>query len=267
MGAALEVLGGLATAPGTTLTALTMNVGNSATIRSAGFDKRILLLQAWADNQAAGILRIRSPRLHDNVQGIRARVVASEADPLLPWIAPQRLYPQDVLTLEISGSATAGDIETAALLVYYEDLPGIAGRFIGPDELSKRAVHTLTVENSLATGTSGGYSGEEALNVEFDLLKQNVDYALVGYLVDAECAIVRWRGSDTGNIGVGGPGNESDKVLTAGWFVTLAQAFGMPLIPVFNAANRANVLLDCSQDEVGTDVIVTTILVELAPGR
>jgi hypothetical protein len=267
MAKALEVLGGIATAPGATLTALTMNTGNSATVRSAPFDRRIRLLQMWADNQVAGILRVRSARMHDNVQGIRMRVVASEPEPLLPWAAPHALFPQDALTLEISGSTVAGDIETAGFLVVYDDLPGIAGRFIGPDELSKRGVNVVTVENALATGTAGGYSGEAALNASFDLLKQNVDYAFVGYQVDAECAIVRWRGSDTGNLGVGGPGHAERKALTADWFVQLSRAFGDALIPVFNAANRAAILVDASQDENGTDVNVQTILVELSPMR
>lgn len=264
MGRALEVLAGFATAPSTTFTALTMASGNSATIRNAPFDAEILLLQAWADNQAVGTFRIRSPRLHDNVQGIRLDVTASDVAPLLPWGFRQPLTPQDALTLELTGSATAADIETAALLVHYADLPGVEARLLTWADVLERMVSLVTVENTLALGTAGGYSGEEAINAEFDLVKANTDYALLGYTVDAECAVVRWRGADTGNLGVGGPGNETLRHVTAEWFKRLSLAYDLPLIPVFNSANKAGILLDGAQDENGTDTTLTSFLAELS---
>jgi len=265
MGAALELLTGIATAPGTTFTTLTMAAGNSATVRNAPLERRVWLLQAWVDAQGAGTFRIRSPRLHDNVQGIRLDTTTGYPVPLLPWGTPQRLVPQDTLVLEITGSATSGDIETGCLLVWYEDLPGVSSRFIDVATLKSRMANLLTVENTLALGTAGGYSGEEAINAEFDLMKANTDYALLGYLVDAECAAVRWRGSDIGNIGVGGPGEPDIRELTKDWFVVLTEKYGIPLIPVFNSANRPGILVDGAQDENGTDVTVTSIFAELGP--
>lgn len=264
MGKALELLTGYVTAPGATLTGLTMASGNVLTIRNASIDSLIVLITAWTDNQGAGVLRIRSPKLHDNVQGIRLYTVVSEVRPLIPSWTKQKLVPQDTLIVELSGSATAGDIETACLLVYYADLPGVEARLITHEELVGRIKHIVTVENTLALGTAGGYSGEEAINAEFDLLRANTDYALLGYLVSAECACVRWRGSDTGNLGVGGPGNELEKEVTRDWFVTLSQKTGLPTIPVFNSANKAAILIDGVQDESGTDVTVTSILAELS---
>jgi hypothetical protein len=126
-----------------------------------------------------------------------------------------------------------------------------------------RIVNVFTVENTLSLGTSGGYSGEEAINAEFDLGKANVDYALLGYTVSAECAMVGWRGADTGNFRVGGPGNEVYKNLTADWFVRLSHAYDLPTIPVFNWSNKSGVLVDGVQDENGTDTTVTSIFAEL----
>lgn len=266
MGKALELLTGIVTAPSTTLTALTMSSGNSNTIRNAKEGSDIKLLTAWVDKQTAGVFRIRSPRLHDNVQGIRFSDVASQLTPLIDPRFPQKLVSQDTLTLELSGSATGGDIESAGLLVYYDDLPGVDGRFIDEAALKSRGVHIVTVENTLALGTAGGYSGEEALNAEFDLLRANTDYAMVGYTVTAECAAVRWRGSDFGNLGVGGPGSIGEAWLTQQWFTFLSGATGLPLIPVFNSANRASILVDGVTDENGTDTTVNLILVQLAPG-
>lgn len=262
--AALELLVGQATAPSTTLTGLTMNAGNSLTVRSAGEGSRVRLLQAWTDVQAAGVFRVKSPRMHDNVQGIRYTTVASDLAQLLPDGGPELLYPQDVLTAELSGSATAGDIETAAMLLYYDDLPGASARLETFDAILPRIVHTVTIENTLSLGTAGGYSGEEALNAEFSLLRANTDYALLGYVCSAECAAVRWRGVDTGNLGVGGPGDDSRRQDTRSWFVNLSRAFGAPCIPILNSANVAGVLIDGVQDENGTDVTVNTILAELS---
>lgn len=262
---ALEIITGFVTAPGTTFTALTLAAGNSLTIRNTDLETDIRMLNAWSDQQAAGNLRIRSPRLHDNVQGIRLFSVASEVEPLLPMQGPQKLISQDQLTVELTGSAVAGDIETACLLIYYHELPGINARFITPDELNSRGVNVMATENTLALGTLGGYSGEESIVAEFDNFKANVDYALVGYLTSAECACIRWRGSDTGNLGIGGPGNELRKQLTANWFVHLSEMFDLPLIPVFNSANKNAILLDGAQDENGADPTVTSILVQLAP--
>jgi hypothetical protein len=269
-GAALELLTGIVTAPDTTQTALTMNAGNSLTVRNAPIASGARLLTAWVDAQLRGILRVRSPNLHDNVQGMRFDTIASEVQPLIDPMFSQPLIPQDTLTVDLSGSATAGDIETASLLVYYPDLPGISARLVSPQEVAQRKVNIVTVENSLATGTAGGYSGEEALNADFDLLKANTDYALLGYLVSpvagqtvGECACVRWRGEATGNLGVGGPGTDTDRWLTHRWFVWLSERTGLPLIPVFNSASRAAILLDAGQDENGLDILVTSIFAQL----
>lgn len=264
MGKALELITGTVTAPGGTLTALTAASGNTFTIRNAPEGADIRLVQAWVDSQASGIFRIRSPRLHDNVQGIRLRHVASEVDPLLPMDVLQKLYPQDTLTVELSGSATAGDIETACLLVYYSDLPGIEGRFITPEDLKTRSKNILTVETQHTAGTSGGYSGEKLINADFDLLKGNTDYAILGYHVDAEVACVRYRSSDFGNLGLGGPGNDTDKNLTGEWFILVSKLTGEGMIPVFNSANASSLFVDLATDENGGTVNISTILAELS---
>lgn len=264
-GPALELVTGFATAPSTTFTALTMATGNSSTVRNCPDTKMVKLLEAWTDKQTAGAFRIRSPKLHDNVQGIRLADVASIVQGLLPSVSAQRLYPQDTLTLEVTGSGTAGDIETACMLIYYEDLPGSNARFIDRAEVQRRAVNMFTVENTIALGTAGGYSGEEAINAEFDLFKANTDYALLGYNVAVECACVRWRGADVGNYGLGGPGSEDLKPQTKDWFARISEKHGLPLIPVFNSANKFGILVDGAQDENGADTTLTSIFAELAP--
>jgi len=265
MGRALELITGFVTAPSTTFTPWTLASGNSLTIRNAALDSLIQLLQAWAKNQTAGTLRIRSPKLHDNVQGLRLDAASSDVKPLLPDRFMQKLIAQDTLVVEQTGSATSGDIESGAMLIYHADLPGTDARLLTADEVMERMVNLLTVENTLALGTAGGYSGEEAIDAEFDLLKANTDYAILGYLVDVECTSVRWRSSDFGNLGVGGPGDDLGRAYTRSWFMELSMKHGLALVPVFNSANKGNTLVDGAQDENGTDVTLTTILGELRP--
>jgi hypothetical protein len=269
-GQGLEVVSGFATAPGATLTAWTVATGNSLQIRSANFNKPVWLLGAWAFNQVAGVMRVRSPRLHDFVQGLRMRVSAANAEPLYPdsvgygWKQP--LIPQDVLVVEHSGSAVGGQIETGSLLVYYEDLPGIAGRFIDSDLLEKAGVNIIGQELSITTGVAGGYSGQVAINVTNDNFKANTDYALLGGMVDVRAGTIRVQGVDTGNLGVGFPAEPTQRHVTSNWFQRLSVAMRRPLIPVFNSANKTAILVDATGNQGAITTVVTLFMVELKAG-
>ncbi len=260
---ALEILSGKVVAPGSTFTGLSMFEGNSLTIRNAEAGSRVRLIQLWVDAQLKQVGRLRSPLLHDNVEGIRFRFGSGIVTPLLPPGQIQALEPQDTLVAELQGSTTTGNIETMCLLVHYENLPGIDANLISPEAALSNMVNVLTVENIISTGASGGYSGAEAINAESDLLHANTDYAILGYTVDTECACVRYSAAGFGNLGLGGPGNADYPCLTRGFFTDLSAAANLPLVPVFNSADRANVLVDVAQDENGADVVVTTYLAEL----
>lgn len=263
--AALEIISGFVTAPSTTFTAWTLASGNSLTVRNAPLDSKIQLIGMFATNQSAGQLRLRSPRLHDNVAGITLNVVADDNKNLFPLGAQQPLISQDTLVAEQTGSATAGDIEQGNILIYYDNLPGINGNFISPEDVSKRTKNIMTATNTLNLGSSGGYSGEETIVAEQDNFKANTDYALIGYQVSAQCGCVRWRGSDTGNLGVGGPGDATHGDITRHWFELLSLKYSLPLIPVFNSANKFSILVDGTQDEDYANVTLNSIFAELAP--
>ena len=268
MGQAMEILTGNATAPSTTFTALTMATGNSLTIRSADVRSQISLLSMWAFNNGAGAFRVRSPRLHDNQQGIRVQVGATTPVPRYPrWKFLQALIPQDVLVAEITGSATSGKIEMGSMLVYYSDLPGINARLITGDQLARWGMNMMGQTCAITAGSAGGYSGSAAVNAGsgLDNWKANTDYALVGYLVDAACCSVRIQGADVGNLGVGGPGAVTNPDLTSYWFAWLSEMYGIAAIPVFNAANKNAILVDVAQNDGGAAVNVTLFFVELKP--
>src|SRR5437870_3650244 len=152
MGAALEVISGRVVNPGAALTAWTMNTGDSLAVRNFDNPGRALLLDAWALGATAGVLRIRSPRLHDNVQGIRSQVLAATPQPLLPDVTRQPIVAQDTLIVEQSGGGAETDCGT--ILNYYSDLPGGDARLFALEDLQSRIRNVLTNEVSIVTGAT-----------------------------------------------------------------------------------------------------------------
>ena len=264
MGPALDTITSTGTAIGATLAASTIASGDSFTIKNAPLNSDVFLLQTWQDNQAAGQLRIRSPKMHDNVDAIRTRVAIGDLSPLLPMRAPQRLYPQDTLIVEIAGSATAGDIESNVMQVYYADLPGQAARFITPDVLKQRMKNLIGIRLAITLGTTAGYNGAKAINADVDQLHANVDYAILGMTTDTETAAICLRGPDTGNLRVSVPGEPGLVHVCNEWFIRLSRAFNLPLIPIINAANKGGTLVDCVNDENGGTANVTVWAAELS---
>jgi hypothetical protein len=271
MGRGLELVSSFVTAPGAVLTAAAACAGNSLQIRSADVKSKVLLLETWAFNQVAGTLRIRSPRLHDNVNGIRTRVPAASVLPKYPGIIQggwgQFLIPQDTLIVEQSGSGVGGQIESNSMLIYYENLPGISARLIDYNTLMRAGINVATVEASITGLATGQYGTALALNAaaNFQNLKANTDYALVGGLVDTRCTAVQILGVDFGNLGVGFPGEPSIQDVLDAFFMNMSASMGIPLIPVFNSANAGSTTIAVQTNQTGGTFIVDLFCVELAP--
>lgn len=261
MGRAIEVLSGRATNPAATPTALTLSTGDSLTVRNANPGSKIQLQNVWASAATAGLVRVRSPRLHDNVQGIRLGTVAATTRGLLADEVEQALYAQDQLIVEITGGGA--EVDAASILIEYDDLPGADARLETYESIAARIRNILTVETSHTTGaTAGDYSGGVALNSSFDLLKANTDYALLGYECSVEILTVGWRGPDTGNVRIGGPGTR-EGIETRDWFIGLAHGMQAPAIPIINSANKAGTQVDLVATQTATAVLVRSILAEL----
>jgi len=265
LGKALEIISGFVTQP-TTFTNLTMATGDSLSIRNSQIDAMILLLQVWSQGQSIpGEIRVRAPELHDNVEGIRLALQHGLSLPLLPPTPNVKLKPQMNLTVDKIGSATASDIESVSLLVYYEDLPGVNGRFISPDELSTRFIDFVTIRNTITNGTAGGYTSSEALNSEFDLLKANTDYALVGALCSHRHTSICYRGTDFGNLRIGIPAEPSQPGFTRNFFPDISRESGLDLIPVISSANLDAITIELLGNENAQATTITTILARLSP--
>jgi hypothetical protein len=270
MGVALEVISGSVAGVGGTFTAWTMAAGDSNVLRAIDVSKKIWLIDMWALNDtAAGVLRVHSPRMHDNVQGIRQRIVNNNTEPLLSGAgstaAPQRMYSQDTLIIEQTGSAANKD--TGHLLFLYDDLPGTQARLIDNATLLSHMVNRIGQEVTVATGAGVvSYTGAVALNSTNPNLKANTDYALMGLTVDTRCGVVGIKGADSGNLRLGCPGEPAQRHITTNYFQRLSDALGRPMIPVFNSANQGSILIDATgQTGALAAIVVELQLAELLP--
>jgi hypothetical protein len=265
---ALEIVAGFATNPGATFTVLTPSTGTSFTVRGTDATKPAWLLSTMAFNAAAGELRIRSTKLHDFQQGIRNRVTAAFSGSLYGGhtngLYAQRLYAQDALTVELTGGGA--EIDTAALLIAYDDLQGIAGRFIDHSTLKKLGLNVVTAEVTVTAVATGNFGGAVAINSTNDNLIANTDYAVLGGMTDTRGCAVGITGVDFGNLRLGFPAEPTLRDETANWFQQLSLALNAPYIPVFNSANKTATTIDVQTNGAGGTYIINLELVQLAPG-
>lgn len=261
MGLAMQLVSGFVTNPGATITAVAVNSGESLTVPYFAAPSRAWLGTVWSPGVTAGVARIRSPRFHDVAQGLRLQRGATVFESLLPLPALQPIYPADALTVEVSGGGAETDM--IAYLQYFEDLPGVAARLAGWNDIAPRIKNLLGVEVDLVSGTVGAYGTPRALNFSFDTLKANTDYAILGYTCSVKCGVICLFGPDFGNQHIGGPGLLSPVVDTRHWFNELSYQTGRPCIPIINANNRGTTFLQAADVAAALAVNVTLNMAEL----
>lgn len=262
MGAALEIITGRALNPGAGPTALVANTGDSFQVRSTPDANPPRLIGLWGSAATAGLVRLRSPRMHDAVQGIRFVLPAAFRRNLLPDEAEQLLYSQDLLTFEIGGGGAETD--AAAMLIHYPDLGGSAARLAMWEQVKPMIVNLVTVEVAVVGPvTAGDWSAGTLLNATNDLLKANTDYAVLGYQSGTDCLAVAIRGADTANYRIGGPGT-TESIETRDFFVSLSKNRGAPCIPIINQANRASTLVHVAHTTAAGTITVDLLLAQLS---
>ena len=262
MGKALKVVSGFATNPGAAVTALTVSPGDSFTVADFDAPNKAYLGAIWAENAAGGVLSIHSPRMHDNVQGIRLQVPAADEVQILPQLADEPLYPNDPLTVSMSGGAAETDV--LSFLTYYDDLPGVDAQLETWAAVQGQIVHLMGLEVDTSSGAAAGnYGGTRALNADFPQLKADTRYAILGYTCASKVATVGITGPDTGNTRIGAPGSVHTDV-TGSWFVDLSNALGKPCIPIIKANNAAATNVDLLSTDINAAHHVSFILAQLA---
>lgn len=256
-----EVISGRVTAAGTTFTGITMNTGDTLTIRNLGSPE---LLAVWSFTQGDGSIRLIGTGFHDTTQGLRLRHDMSRILPLFEGFAGkgQPLVKGDVLTVAVTGSATAGDVETHHLLIHY-DTP--LARLLNPSEVAGRIKRVVGIDIEFAAIASGDYSGEQAINADFSLLHADTEYAILGYMFDEDYGCIGFREATmTGGRRVAGPGPASRPDLTKDWFVRASSLWNRPMIPVFKQGDQGNLLVDATTNENSVTGEGTVLLAELS---
>jgi hypothetical protein len=259
MGNALEIIAGNASSPSTSYTALTMNTGDSLTVRNYPNTGNAFLMAITRHDATGGVSRLRSPLLHDNVKGIH--VATSESPSLWAYPVPgiQRLAPQDTLIAEVTGSASTLDV--MGISIYYQGANWAGARLHHFGDFKGMIKSITTVETAITnSGTAGAWT-DTVITTTDNLLHANTDYAVLGMYCDTAIGIIALKGIDTGNLRVGMAGVA---VLYQGsrYFEQLSALSGLPCIPVFNSANAASTYISTCTLAASTTTNVTMVLAE-----
>lgn len=271
MGAALQaVTASKANITGGAFEALSAAGGDSLTVFAFDSPSSAYLLSLWGISSDAKFeFDIRSPRLHDNVRGIRVAgsplypgaVTANGCQILLPRNVKQPLYSADPLIAEVNG--TAVDDAVLTWLAYYENLKGIDANLASWEEISARIVNIVGIKVApTASATPGTFGATVALNSTETRLQADLSYALLGATTDTPFVTCRIKGPDTGNLGVGLPMGGFSEV-SCQFFVEMARAHGLPLIPIIQANNQGSTNIDIVDAEASTAPVVDLIFAEL----
>lgn len=245
--------------------ALAAGTGDALAVPNFSPGSRGWLVETWgADSVGVCDFDVRSPAFHDNTRGIRMAYqpmpAAGKPQMLMPYFARQPLYPSDVLTAEVSG--TAADRVALNLLTYYEDLPGSSQRLLSWAEVENRTQDMVGVFVNPTAGAGGDYGATRALNADDDRLKANTDYAILGALSQVSCDLLAFTAPETSGRRIGLPLLTQERDV-GGFFVDLSQKYGLPLIPVVNSNNKGNVLFQAADAAGATVPHVTLIMAEL----
>jgi hypothetical protein len=258
----LELITASATAPTTAGAAAAALTGDSLTIKNS--KSRARILSAWMFLQGDGFLQISKPSGHDTTRGFRQVMDVAQIGNLLPSGVPLDVEPQELLSLTIAGSATAGDVELACLQVLYDDLPGVSARMLKWGDLLRRGMFgKITTIQATLTGAATGYTGTELINAESDLLWANQDYAVLGITTSTPTAALFITGPDTAYQRAAVPGQVTDNDEGRDWFAQLARSFDEPLIPIINSGNKNSTSVGFVQNENNISPIVSITLIPL----
>lgn len=245
---------------------LTPGTGDSETFFNVPQDSAAYIGQVWAVDDASPMeLSLVASRFHDQQFAMRFAVPdgstlapASRSTLLTPDGVDQRIFPSDVLTVQVSG--TAGDNVNVTVISYYANLPGIDARLATWDYVRGQNLNQVGINVPITPGT-GDWGATVALNSADNRLHANRDYAVLGFTSDIPVSVVGLTGVDLGNQRVGGPvlaDGDHDGQL----FLDLARYWNAPLIPVVNSNNAGNILVSGASPS-GAAANITVLMQEL----
>jgi hypothetical protein len=261
MGGALIVDAGVATiGAGPVLTAVTAGSGSSFTVRNSAPSSAIWLTDVWQKSAHAGRVEITSPNIVPVTNGIRLQTVTGLADFLFTGPPYQGLIPQDNLTVQSDG--TAADVNLVALQSYYTSLPGGSMILKNPGDISGATNFVFGWPVAVTSSGTAGNQNTTAITTTVDSSSASTWYAVLGMLTDVQIACMGISGVDTSQLFIGMPGDTTG-YKTNSYFVDKSVETGLPCIPLFNSANKANTNIVVIDNAASTAVNVTMILAQL----
>ena len=260
MGVAIDTIAASVANPGAAFTAAAAAAGDSLVVRSFTDPAAAYLEQIIRGGTSAGGVLVKSPRLHDNVTGIKFLEAAGVAARTFPMDYGERLYSVDQLAVQVTGGAAETDV--AALRIYYTDLGGVAARLKSWGDISGLAKNLKTITVAVATGAVATWADTVITTTE-DLLEADSDYALLGYTVDVATTVVGIKGTDTGGLRICGPG-VTDTTDTSDLFIRQSERSGRPHIPIIAANNKGNTFVSTFHHAGTQNVNVELILLQLS---
>lgn len=260
---AIDTIAGKASNPSSTYTAITLNSGDSANVRSFPSSAKAALHFISRQGTTAGAVRVRSPRLHDATRGLTYLPGETPTSAnLLPPQVGQPVYSVDALIIEVTGGTAESD--AAALGFYYDDLPGSSAILRDVATIQGSLVNVKVVEVDITQGSTAFAWVDTAINATEDLLKANTYYAVLGYDSDTVALTIGVKGPETGNYRCCGPA-PTLTLSTTDYFAKMAERHQRPYIPVFNANNRAGYFVSLAGLATGGTTKVSVILAQLDP--
>lgn len=254
------VVGHLAN-PGAAYTAVAFNTGDSGVVRNFAQTDSAFLERITRAGTTAGGVRVTSPLLCDDVRGITFTTPETPSVYLMPQGRGERLYPQDTLTVQITGGTAETDL--AALSIYYTNLAGGSARLHSWADILPLIAHIKPIEVDCANAATIGTWTDTLITTTEKLLKANTDYAVLGYVTDTVQAQIGIKGIETQNLRICGPGTTTTDD-TSNYFVDWSNREGTPHIPVFNSANAGNVYVSTCDTAAGSTPKVQLICAQLS---
>lgn len=262
MGVAVDTIAFSAVNPGVAGAIATPATGDTNRIREFATTSKAGLHQVIRKAATAGFVQIVTPVFHDAVRGIRFTTAETPSRFLSPRETFEPVMPGDTLAITISGGSAETDL--VVLGIYYNDLLGVTARLFSWSDIVGKIEHIKPVQVAVTTSASIGTWQDTILNVTEDLLKADRKYAVLGYVTDVALGAVALKGSELGNLRVGGPGLPFSD-LTSNFFVDESVRHNMPYIPVISANNRSAIFVSTVNDLASTAANVQIILGLLPP--
>jgi hypothetical protein len=268
MGLAIETVGFTATtgAVGNVYATAAADAGDQLSVRQFASGSKARIEFVGLQPAAAGATRIeiKSPSLHDNVQGMEFVTAESPAAFLLPRRTGESVVRGDTLTVQLATSIAAATVIGGAMSIYYENADGLGASLKMWSDISASVTHMKPF--SVTPGAVAANTWQDtSLTTAGAQLDADRYYAVLGYVCSDPYIAVGIKGQMTSNLRLCGPGSTSTLDISS-YFAEMADREQTPHIPVFYANNRgATYLSVLSAVAVAAPKDVTLICAQLAP--